>query len=87
MKSEEFIQACEDGKTLVWGHNGLRMLKRSINEKKLYYLDVETGFSLVFDRAERCGENVVFMMIRENPVGVIPTKDWEVLLPEKEVEE
>ena len=86
MKSEEFIKACEDGKTLVWGHNGLRMLKRSINEKKLYYLDVETGFSIVFDRAERCGVNAVFMMIRENPVGVIPTKDWDVL-PKKEVGE
>lgn len=86
MKSEEFIKACKDGKTLVWGQNGVRMLKRSSNEKKLYYLDVETGFSIVFDRAERCGESAAFIMIGENPVGVILTKDWEVL-PKKEVEE
>ena len=86
MNSKEFVQACEDGKTLVWGHNGLRMLKRSINEKKLYYLDVETGFSIVFDRVEMCGNSSVFMILGENTVGIIPTKDWDVL-PKKEVGE
>ena len=77
MKSEEFIKACEDGKTLVWGHEGKRIVSRK--EKKFYYLDLETGFSLSFDSIERLGEKNVFMMIGENPVGVIPTESWDVI--------
>lgn len=77
MKSEEFIKACEDGKTLVWGHEGTRIVSRK--EKKFYYLDLKTGFALSFDSIERLGEKDVFMMIGENPVGVIPTGSWDLL--------
>ncbi len=77
MKSEEFIKACEDGKTLVWGVNGLRSIRRS--EKKIAYLDLSSGFAMTFDRAEMCGDDHVFMMIGENPVGVIPTGSWDLL--------
>ena len=86
MNSKEFIQACEDGKTLVWGEKGLRIMKRSCNGKKFFYLDVVTEFSFCFDRVEMGGENAAFMLIGENPVGVIPTKDWDIL-PKKEVKE
>lgn len=78
MNSKEFVQACEDGKTLVWGNEGSRILDRK--EKKLYYLDLVTGFALSFDRVEMCGDSNVFMMIGENPVGVIPTGSWDLLL-------
>ena len=84
MNSKEFIQACEDGKTLVWGQQGLRTLHG--NGKKFYYLDLETGFALSFDRVEMCGDKNVFMMIDENPVGVIPTEAWDLLF-RKEVKE
>ena len=77
MKSEEFIKACEDGKTLVWGVNGLRTIRRS--EKKITYLDLSSGFATTFDRVEMCGDSNVFMMIGENPVGVIPTESWDLL--------
>ena len=77
MNSKEFVQACEDGKTLVWGQQGLRTLHG--NGKKLYYLDLETGFALSFDRVEMCGDSNVFMMIGENAVGVIPTGSWDLL--------
>ena len=84
MKSEEFIKACEDGKILVWGHEGTRIVSRK--EKKFYYLDLETGFSLSFDSMERLGEDNVFMMIGEIPVGVIPIGSWKIIF-EKEGKE
>lgn len=77
MKSEEFIKACEDGKTLVWGQQGLRVIRKS--EKKFSYIDLSTGFALSFDRVEMCSDNNVFVMIGENPVGVIPTGSWDLL--------
>ena len=83
MNSKEFVQACVDGKTLVWGKEGSRSLDR--NAKKFYYIDLVTGFAVSFDRVERCGDNNVFMMIGENPVGVIPTEAWDLLI--KEVKE
>lgn len=80
MKSEEFIKACEDGKILVWGHDGTRIVSRK--EKKFYYLDLVTGFSLSFDSIERLGEKNVLVMIGEIPVGVIPTELWDVIFKE-----
>ncbi len=80
MNSIEFVQACEDGKILVWGREGLRTLHRSA--KKLYYLDLETGFATTFDRVEIGGEHNVFMMIKDNPVGIIPTEAWDLLKKE-----
>ena len=78
MNSKEFIQACEDGKTLVWGQQGLRTLHG--NGKKFYYLDLETGFALSFDRVEGlCSDSNVCIIVNENPVGIIPTEGWDVL--------
>ena len=84
MNSKEFVQACEDGKTLVWGKEGLRAVHTT--KRKPYYLDLENGFTISFDRVEMCGENNVFIMIGGNPVGVIPTGSWDILF-KKEVKE
>ena len=81
MNSKEFIQACEDGKILVWGQQGSRTL-HGRNGKKLFYLDLETGFAVTFDHMEMCGDHNVFMMIGENPIGVIPTESWDLLMKE-----
>ena len=85
MKSEEFIKACEDGKTLVWGKEGLRTIHKS--EKKFSYIDLLSGFAVTFDKLEICGTGCAFMMIKETPIGVIPTGAWRTLLVRKEVEE
>lgn len=77
MKSEEFIKACEDGKTLVWGQQGLRVIRKS--EKKFSFIDLSSGFAMTFDSMEICGTGNVFMMIGETPVGIIPTGNWDPL--------
>ena len=82
MNSEEFIQACEDGKTLVWGHKGLKIIKKNDSTKKISCIDFESGVAIVFDRVEKCGDMNVFMAIGEKLVGIIPTEDWELLIKE-----
>ena len=77
MNSKEFVQACEDGKTLVWGVNGLRTIHKS--EKKFSYIDLSSGFALAFDRVEMSGEKHVFILVDEIPIGVIPTEAWDLL--------
>ena len=86
MNSEEFIQACEDGKFLVWGHEGKRIVRKNDDPKRITYLDFETGVAVIFRDLEPVGENSVIIVGPENtPIGIIPTDEWNIL--EKEVNE
>ena len=85
MNSKEFVQACEDGKTLVWGHEGKRVVSRSKKgEKKLYYHDTENAFTIVFDGLERCGDNYLFITRKDDLIGTIHTSGWEIFGEVKE---
>ena len=87
MNSEEFIQACEDGKLLVWGHEGSRTIKRTETMKMFAYIDLETGAAFIFRYLEQVGDHSVMLIGPgdNTPIGVIPMTDWNIL--EKEAKE
>ena len=86
MNSKEFIQACEDGKLLVWGHEGSRTVRKNDNSRLNVYLDLETGVTVIFDHMEQMTENTVMLIgPRDTSIGLIPTIDWNIL--EKEGKE
>lgn len=83
MNSKEFVQACEDGKTLVWGTQGTKIIAKK--SKKFSYIDLESGVAFVFEKVDMSGDSNVMMYIGETPFGVIPTTEWNIFV--KEVKE
>ena len=59
MNSKDFIQACEDGKLLVWGQKGLRTVRKNKDSKLIAYLDLETGVAFICEHLEQAGEGSV----------------------------